>query len=130
MGVPVSRRTMVASVVAGVAGLHFPNRLRASFQEPASPAPGTPDWLVNDAVLPEVNRWLELATVPGLGVGVWEAGESQVRGFGFARAEIHAKVDDSTVFEGASLGKPVCAWVTLRLVNQGLIDLDKSPNEE
>lgn len=128
MGVPVSRRTVVGAIVGGVAGLHLPGTLRATRQDVASPSSTgsrTPEWMVNDSVLPEVNRWLELATVPGLGVGVWEAGESQVRGFGFARAEIHARVDELTVFEGASLGKPICAWVTLRLVNQGLIDLDK-----
>lgn len=54
-----------------------------------------------------------------------EGGALHVRGFGMARAEMNVAVSEDTVFEGASLGKPICGWVALRLVKQGLFDLDR-----
>lgn len=123
MAHPISRRTALGSALAGVMASHVPARVRA--WQDVSPLQRTPEWVLSDPVLADLPRWLELATVPGLGVGVLEEGARQVRGFGMARAEIGTRVAGDTVFEGASLGKPVCAWVALRLVGQGLLDLDR-----
>lgn len=123
MAMPVSRRSVLAAAVAGVAGVNIPRAAGATRQ--AAIGGRAREWLLDDSRLHDVTRWLELATVPGLGVGVLEQDDLSIRGFGFARVEDQLRVGEQTVFEGASLGKPMCAWVALRLVNQGLLDLDK-----
>ena len=44
--------------------------------------------------------------------------------FGLANAETKAPVTDASVFEAASLSKPVFAYAVLTLVDAGLVDLD------
>lgn len=83
------------------------------------------EWLLTTDLLEDIPRWLELATVPGLALGVVEGDERWCRGFGAACKERKLSVDTRTLFEGASLGKPVCAWVTLRIVGAGAFDLDR-----
>lgn len=64
--------------------------------------------------------------VPGLSVGLIRHGEVVWhRGFGAANAQTKALVSDDTVFEAASLSKPVFAYAALKLVDQGVIDLDR-----
>jgi CubicO group peptidase (beta-lactamase class C family) len=46
------------------------------------------------------------------------------RGFGVKSVETGELVDENTVFEAASLSKPVFAYAVLQLVDQGIIDLD------
>jgi len=94
----------------------------------APPAPATaPDELLErcsriEAKLPKL---LELADQPGLSMAiankkgvVWSTGLGE-RSAGSGRA-----VDSSTVFEAASLSKPVFAYAVLRLVDEGLLELD------
>lgn len=65
------------------------------------------------------------AAVPGLALAVVEGGRLSWAGaFGVADAAAGAPVDTSTVFEAASLSKPVFAWAVLRLAEEGRIDLD------
>jgi CubicO group peptidase (beta-lactamase class C family) len=63
--------------------------------------------------------------VPGLSIAlirnskvVWH------RGFGVKNAATKEPVDDGTVFEAASLSKPVFAYAVLKLVDRGVLDLD------
>jgi CubicO group peptidase (beta-lactamase class C family) len=51
------------------------------------------------------------------------------RGFGMRSLETNEPVDENTVFEAASLSKPVFAYAVLQLVDQGLIDLDTPISE-
>ncbi|UCC47352.1 MAG: class A beta-lactamase-related serine hydrolase [Gemmatimonadota bacterium] len=46
------------------------------------------------------------------------------RGFGVKSSETGEPVDENSVFEAASLSKPVFAYAVLQLVDQGIIDLD------
>jgi CubicO group peptidase (beta-lactamase class C family) len=46
------------------------------------------------------------------------------RGFGVTNSETKARVNDNTVFEAASLTKPVFAYGVLKLVDNGKLDLD------
>jgi CubicO group peptidase (beta-lactamase class C family) len=50
-------------------------------------------------------------------------------GFGVLNAETKTPVTDSTVFEAASLSKPVFAYAVLKLVDAGKVDLDKPLNQ-
>jgi len=65
------------------------------------------------------------AGVPGAQIAV--LGDGQVAwhaSFGLANGETKAPVTDASVFEAASLSKPVFAYAVLKLVDAGMIDLD------
>jgi len=63
--------------------------------------------------------------VPGLSIAIIE--DARVvwqRSFGVANAATGQPVKDDTVFEAASLSKPVFAYAVLKLVERGKLDLD------
>jgi CubicO group peptidase (beta-lactamase class C family) len=63
--------------------------------------------------------------VPGLAIALIR--DSKIlwqRGFGLKSVETREPVDDQTVFEAASLSKPVFAYAVLRMVDRGQLDLD------
>jgi CubicO group peptidase (beta-lactamase class C family) len=66
------------------------------------------------------------ANVPGLSLALLRDGELVwQRGFGVKNAQTGEAVTDNTVFEAASLSKPVFAYAVLKLVDSGKFDLDK-----
>lgn len=68
--------------------------------------------------------------VPGLSIAlIRDAKLAWHHGFGVKNAETKAPVTDSTVFEAASLSKPVFAYAVLKLVDSGKLDLDKPLNQ-
>ncbi len=74
----------------------------------------------------EIPALMEKAEVPGVGVAVIESGRvSYVHSFGVKSAATKQPVDERTVFEAASLTKPVVAYAALKLAGQGKLDLDK-----
>jgi CubicO group peptidase (beta-lactamase class C family) len=84
-----------------------------------------PGWEPNAELLRHLPRLLELASVPGLGLGVVESGRIWTRGFGRAVEDPAQPASDDTVFEAASLGKPLFAYAVLRLVDAKALELDK-----
>ena len=92
--------------------------------ETPSPQPATAAELAQ--TLPEI---LEKAVVPGLGLAVVKEGEVVVDlGLGVTRAGTEsstAPVTVETIFEAASLSKPVFAYGVLQLVERGDLDLDR-----
>ena len=75
---------------------------------------------------PLVPRLLKEGDVPGLSIAVvrdravlWH------RNYGVRNAATAAPLDDETIFEAASLSKPVFAYAVLKLVDAGVLDLDK-----
>jgi CubicO group peptidase (beta-lactamase class C family) len=78
----------------------------------------------------DLNRFLAAATasgkIPGVSLAVLRAGtRSAEHYFGVHGAHDRAGVDAATVFEAASLTKPLVAYVALQLVEEGLLDLQK-----
>ena len=76
-----------------------------------------------DRVVP---RLLVEGDVPGLSLAVVRDG--RVLGhwtYGERDASTKAPMDDETVFEAASLSKPVFAYAVLKLVDAGVVDLDR-----
>ena len=64
--------------------------------------------------------------VPGLSVALIRHGDIVWhRGFGVTNAQTGTLVTDDTVFEAASLSKSVFAYAVLKLVDRGVIDLDR-----
>ncbi len=65
------------------------------------------------------------ATVPGVAVALVEGGQLVWAGeFGVLSARSKAPVNSETIFEAASLSKPVFAYAVLQLVERGILDLD------
>jgi CubicO group peptidase (beta-lactamase class C family) len=74
-------------------------------------------------ILPSV---LDSAAVPGMSIAIVEDGSvSWTRGFGVRSTITRPAVDSSTVFEAGSLSKPVFAYLVLKLVDQGKLELDR-----
>ena len=68
---------------------------------------------------------MEQAAVQGAQIAVINGGTTAWHAsFGLANAETKAPVTDASVFEAASLSKPVFAYAVLKLVDAGSIDLD------
>ena len=69
--------------------------------------------------------WMRDAAVPGVGVAVVaDARVAWQRGFGFGDAAANKPVTARTMFEAASVSKPVFAYVVMKLCESGILDLD------
>jgi CubicO group peptidase (beta-lactamase class C family) len=69
--------------------------------------------------LQSLPRLLDEALVPGMQVAVISGGVVETRAFGIADVQSGAPVTNETVFEAASLGKPVAAYGVLLLASAG-----------
>ncbi|HJQ68410.1 MAG TPA: serine hydrolase [Blastocatellia bacterium] len=75
-----------------------------------------------DSLIP---RLMRDGDVPGLSIAVVRGSDVLYhRAFGVKNAETKEPVIDNTIFEAASLTKPVFAYAVLRLVEAGKLDLD------
>ncbi|MGH7506786.1 MAG: serine hydrolase domain-containing protein [Longimicrobiales bacterium] len=80
--------------------------------------------------LPEMSiaERMKRYNVPGVSIAVIDSGElAWARGYGETEAG-GAPVDTTTLFQAASISKPVAAMAALRLVEQGALDLDEDVN--
>jgi len=69
--------------------------------------------------------------VPGLRIVFVDKGKiSWSKNYGYANLKDSIKIDDNTVFTGASLGKPVTTMAALNLVEQGVLHLDEDVNKK
>ncbi len=72
----------------------------------------------------KIENWLKELNIPTLGIGVIKAGKvQQIKVFGELKKGIAAPYN--TIFNVASLTKPITAMVTLKLVSQGKWNLDE-----
>jgi CubicO group peptidase (beta-lactamase class C family) len=72
----------------------------------------------------EIEKWLKENNVPTLGLGIINAGKlQQIKIFGELKKGVKAPYN--TIFNIASLTKPITAMVTLKLVSLGKWDLDE-----
>jgi CubicO group peptidase (beta-lactamase class C family) len=87
-------------------------------------ADGTPVLLSHlDKAIPEL---LEQAEIPGMSIAVFN--DSKVlysRVFGVKHMETKEPVTENTMFEAASLTKPLLAYIAMKLVDEGKLDPDK-----
>lgn len=97
-------------------------QLEAGLQPPVIVRGETP------ALTPLAKRMAEL-NVPGVSIAVIRQGQIEwARGFGVKEVG-GAPVTADTLFQAASISKPVFALGVLRLVEQGKLDLDKDVNQ-
>lgn len=75
-----------------------------------------------------IERMQEL-NVPGVSIAVVRDGKIRFsKGYGMANTETGTKVNDETLFQAGSISKPLAALGALKLVEEGLLDLDTDVN--
>jgi len=73
-----------------------------------------------------VPPWMESLHVPGASIVGIERGQiAWQRHFGIRRAGSPEPVDQNTIFEACSMTKPTFAYVAMKLVERGRLDLDR-----
>jgi CubicO group peptidase (beta-lactamase class C family) len=78
----------------------------------------------------DIPELMKKADLPGLSTALIRDGKIVwTKGFGVRNAETKDPVTGETIFEAASLTKPVFAYAVLKLVNEGKIDLDVPLNK-
>ena len=114
------RRRLLASSLGAAALAAWPLRL------PAAPrCTEDADWIPSQELLHDLPRQMRALGVPGIGIAVVEAGRlAWSHGAGLADAARATPVDDATLWEAASLSKPVFAYAVLQLVDRGGLALD------
>lgn len=71
-------------------------------------------------------RLMRVAEVPGLGISVARDGKiAWSGGFGVTNVSTGQPVTDTTLFEAASMTKPAFAYVAMKLVDDGILELDR-----
>ena len=76
--------------------------------------------------LQQLRMLFEHGGTPGLSIAFVRDGQVHTSvALGRRRADTPGEVGADTVFEAASLSKPVFAWIVLELVEQGVLDLDQ-----
>lgn len=78
-----------------------------------------------------IEERMEHYGVPGVSIAVINEGAiAWVKTYGIMGKESKAPVTENTLFQAASISKPVSAYGALKLVEQGKIDLDKDINSQ
>jgi CubicO group peptidase (beta-lactamase class C family) len=114
---------LAALVACGPARTPRPEAPPAEVQAPQVIGRHTPD---TAALAREIPDQMRIGGVPGLSVAVVERGRVVWTGaFGTVNDTAGTPLDRETVFEAASMSKPVFAYLVLRLAERGDFDLDR-----
>jgi CubicO group peptidase (beta-lactamase class C family) len=96
-----------------------------SLLSPAQRPPMAPPPEVINKLQTDIPQLLEKSDVPGMSIALIRDGRVVwSEGFGVSNAVTRKPVTTNTIFEAASLSKPVFAYAVLRLVDEGKLDLD------
>jgi CubicO group peptidase (beta-lactamase class C family) len=120
---------VLAAALATPAGLGGISPQGASDLRPAKDQvmPGISNEELTAALERLVPRLMKDGDVPGLSLAVVKDGRVLSHGaFGAKDVSTGARVGDDTIFEAASLSKPVFAYAVAKLVDAGRLDLDTS----
>nr|WP_298923384.1 serine hydrolase domain-containing protein [uncultured Allomuricauda sp.] len=72
---------------------------------------------------------MDFYKVPGVSIAIVENGQLKwAKGYGYANTETGTKVDANTLFQAASISKPLAALAALKLVENGSLELNKDVN--
>ncbi|GHB17686.1 hypothetical protein GCM10007094_01580 [Pseudovibrio japonicus] len=87
-----------------------------------------PDWVLS---VDELTTMLKRFDVPGMAVvGIKNCAPTKPMNIGLATLNPPEPIVDNSVFEAASLSKPVFAYLVMQLVEEGVIDLDRPIADE
>lgn len=114
-GQGLDRRSMLVAGGAAAAIWLAPRAARAA----------APSWIPSARFQEELPGLMRVAGVPGLAIAVVERGAlAWTRGFGVKNALTGDPVAEDTLFEAASMTKPVFAYLAMQLVDEGRLALD------
>ena len=75
--------------------------------------------------VPSIPLLLERSGIPGLSLAIINSdGSYKIKNYGLEHVQEDTVVSDNTVFEAASLSKPVLSYITLKLIEDGELTLD------
>ncbi|NIO29698.1 MAG: serine hydrolase [Candidatus Latescibacteria bacterium] len=90
-----------------------------------------PSIRIKDGPVWNIRDRMEQLNVPGLAVTVFDNYEIEwVKSYGVTDAASKAPVTDETLFQAASISKPIAAMIALHFVEKGVLDLDGDVNEK
>ncbi|MEM6686649.1 MAG: serine hydrolase domain-containing protein [Bacteroidota bacterium] len=73
-----------------------------------------------------IEQLMDSLEMPGLSIAIINDAEvAYHQTFGVSNVETDEKITTNSIFEGASLSKPIFAYFVLKMVDKGIIDLDK-----
>jgi CubicO group peptidase (beta-lactamase class C family) len=82
-------------------------------------------WVTAAAFDDFLKNQMDSIGMPGLQIAIINHGEIVChRSVGFANLDTKARVDDQSIFEAASMSKPVFAYLVMKMVDKELINLD------
>lgn len=120
-GAIFGRRTLLAGSAALIAVGPASARSRAE----ARYSEGNPTWIPSGELVRDLPRLMRIAGVPGAAIAVVDRGKLAWSGsFGVKNILTRDPVREDTLFEAASMTKPVFAYVVMRLVDEKRLDLD------
>lgn len=121
-GTMLRRRAMLIGSAALIAGGAAPARARTVTQC----LDDKTDWIPPDNLVRALPRLMRIAGVPGAAIAVVDRGKlAWSESFGVKNVLTRDPVREDTLFEAASMTKPVFAYVVMRLVDEHRLDLDK-----
>lgn len=114
------RRTLLAGSATLIAGGAVSARAGTRCSD------GKASWIPSADQLRELPRLMRIAGVPGVAIAVIDRAKLAWSGsFGVKNMLTRDPVREDTLFEAASMTKPVFAYVVMRLVDEKQLDLDK-----
>lgn len=70
-------------------------------------------------------KLMDQENIPGISIAIIRQDQIFAKSFGVKNANLPGLVDNETIFEAASLTKPVTGFVALEMLNAELLDLDR-----
>jgi len=88
-----------------------------------------PKYFVKGDKLKSIDEVMKEMNIPGISVAIINNFEVVwSKGYGIADTETKQPVDENTIFQAASISKPVTAMAVMKMVQDGKLDLDKNIN--
>ena len=116
------RRALLVGSAALIAGGSATARARTT--APCSDSDAA--WIPSEDLVRDIPRLMRIAGVPGAAIAVVDRGRlAWSKGFGVKNILTGDPVREDTLFEAASMTKPVFAYVVMQLVDEKRLDLDK-----
>jgi CubicO group peptidase (beta-lactamase class C family) len=76
-----------------------------------------------------VSEGMKKYGIPGMSIAVFDQGKIiWAKGYGFSDKELNQLVNPSTIFQAASISKPVTSVASFRLIEKGFFNLDENIN--
>jgi CubicO group peptidase (beta-lactamase class C family) len=129
----LSRRAILRTGASAVLGAAATTMLPGATHAASRPTPATRQAAVSGAqdaatlfraLDAKIEATMAAVQIPGVAVGVYYQGQEYVRGYGITNVDYPQPVDGDTLFRIGSIAKTFTGTTIMRLVEQGLLNLD------